>query len=178
MPIRDHFCEVAIGEHIRDLVRLNVPVDLSSETSLYSGRLFQIDSDGKATEGVTTPSNPVYIAHRGVECPDVRGQAAISSGLTGGALADASGNGVISGIMVKPGLVVLTTEYHNTGSYSSMDPITGVTGNGKFKESGADDDDETIGYVLAEGTDVNDAYTSNSSRKLIKIQFTKSGYAL
>ena len=179
MAVRSHVCMVAVGESVDVQMRLNIPV-LTSATTLYSGRLFQIDSNGRASEGVTTPANPVYIAHRGVECADVRGAKAILSTQTGSLPADASGNAMISGIPLRAGLVILTTEYQNTGSYSQNDAITGATGSGRFKASGGDANDETLGFILGEGSSpslgVNAAWAS--SRKLMKIQFTRSGYGL
>jgi hypothetical protein len=175
MAIRTYFCDVAVGESIDNLLRINVPVP-TSVTTLYSGRAFQIDANGRASEGITTPFNPAYVAHRGVDCADVRGAKAILSTQTGSLPADYTGNSVISGIMMQAGLVILTTEYHTTGSYGYMDPITCVTGNGKFKEAGGDSNDETIGFALAEGSNVNAAYAS--TRSLLKIQFTRSGYGL
>lgn len=175
MAIRTHVGQRVVGESIDNLIRVNFPV-ASSETTLYSGRLFQVDSNGRATEGVTTPFNPVYMAHRGVECADVRGAKAILSTQTGSLPSDSSGNSVIPGILLQPGAVLLTTEYHTTGSYAYMDPVTGVTGNGKWKEAAADDDDEVLGYVLAEGSGVNVAWAS--TRKMLKIHVTRSGYGL
>ena len=178
MAIRTHMCHVMQGEGIADQMRVTVPV-VKTQTKIYSGSLFQIDSNGRATVSVTTPFNPAYVAHRGVECSDVRGVKAILSTQTGGLVADGSGNGVISGIMLRAGLVIATTEYHTTGSYAYQDALTGVTGNGKWKKATSDSVNEALGYVLQEGIGVripNVPYAK--TRKMIKIQITRSGYGL
>ena len=176
MAIRTHVCQVAVGESVGgEIPRLNFPV-AASQTTLYSGRAFQLDSSGRAAEKIVTPYNPAYIAYRGVECPDVNGAKAILSTATGSLDGNGSGYQMISAIPMRPGLVILTTEYFTTGSYVFMDAITCATASGRFKEAGGDANHETIGYCLEEGAGVNAAW--EGTRKLLKIQFTRSGYGL
>ena len=174
MGIRTHVCDIA-NDALENREGLPYPV-LRSNSTLFSGRLFQLDANYRATDGITTPFNPAFIARYGVEHPSVRGAKALSAAETGSWPSTASGNATVVGVPLRPGLIILTTEYHTTGSYAANDPVTGVTGNGKFREASADALNETIGFVLEEGWRVNQAY--NTTRKMIKIYITRSGYGL
>jgi len=167
MTVRNHVCVVAVPENPPMLA---VPVDLSSQTTLYSGRAFHLDNAGMAYEGVTGANTPIFVAHRGVECPDVRGAKAVLSTATGSLPATASGHGMINGVILQPGMVILTTEYHTTGSYSINDNICVATGSGRFKEAGAKGG--TIARVLEEGSGVNVAY--NTTRSMLKMLIVKN----
>lgn len=176
MAIRTHYFCIAVGEELGNPPSRPTPVDLSLETTLYSGRVCHLDSDGKAREGLTGPGVPAFFVRRGVECADVKGAAAILSGETGSLVADASGNGMVEAVLCQPGLVVITTEYDWTGSPSVGDAVKVNTGDGKLIAATGVTNNETIGYVLAEGSDVNAAYASD--RDLIEVQLTRSGISL
>ena len=113
MGVRTHSCDVVIGEAITSMSRLNVPINVSGQASLYSGRLFHLDANGYATVGGTAGS-ALYVAHRGVECTDVAGAQALSAGATGSVLSLTAGYGTVSGVPVRPGVALLTTEYSGT----------------------------------------------------------------
>jgi hypothetical protein len=95
--------------------------------------------------------------------------------------ATSGGYGIISGLPLRPGLIVLTTEYATDETWSQNCSV-GVTGNGKFITDGVTAS-TAVGRCLSEGstvgvgsdgeTGVNAAYLTN--RSLVKIQFTK-GY--
>lgn len=176
MAIRTRICEVAVGESLDNMQRENVSVDLSAQTTLYSGRIFHKDAGGLAVEGLTGPSVPAYIAHRGVECADVKGSGAIQSSATGSLLGTSSGYGVISGILMQPGLVVVTSEYDTTPTYAVNDGVTVVTGSGQWRKATGATNNEVLGIVIAEGSSVNVAYAS--TRNTVKIRLIRQGISL
>jgi len=171
MPVRSHVCEVSEGESLDLMRRELVNVNLAAQTTLYSGRVLHKDAGGLAVEGVTGPDSMVFIAHRGVECADVAGPGAIQSGATGGLVGTADGYGVISGIKLIPGMTIVTSEYDTTPTYAVNDGVAIETGSGKWRRATGAANNEALGLVIAEGSNVNVAYAS--VRNHLKIRITR-----
>lgn len=156
--VMEHWCNVAYGEAIDNMPREHVAVNISSQTTLYSGRLFYKDSSGKAIEGCATSAafrKLLYVAQRGVDQPDVAGSHAVWTRLTGSVMGATAGEGVISGIPVRPGVQIQTTEYQAGPTYAIGDGVQCATGSGEWRKSTAATDAAVRGYVAAAVASVN-----------------------
>lgn len=152
-----HELQVKYGEPLGGMARDHNNVDLGAQTTLYSGRIFHVDSNDMAVEGMSGPGTPLFFAHRGVEHPDVAGLDAtvISADLTGGVRGH-TGYGRISGVPLRPGLRIQTSEYDSDLSYSVGDGVCCATATGELRKATAVGNSEVLGYVAATPAKVND----------------------
>lgn len=167
-----HFCNVRYGEGVGNMARDESLVDPSSATTLYSGRIYYKNSSGMATEGLSGPGVQLFIAHRGVDHPDVGGLSAITNNMTGAVLA-VSGYGRISGIPLRPGLNIETSEYHSGLTWTNLGaPVACATGSGELRiASGPMNAGEVLGYVDAAPRSVHDL-------DVVGVQVVRAGWGL
>jgi len=132
MAQRTNFCEVVVGESLEYRVRRNYPVNITDQSNLKSGRVFHINNSGEAVLGGTA-GNLLLVAHRGVDCADVAGASTILSTLTGDLMSPTAGYGVVSGIPIRDGLEIWTTEYTGPNHTWAVGQFVGVVTAGDYK---------------------------------------------
>lgn len=152
-----HFCNVKYGEGVGSMPRDETLVDPSAQSTLYSGRVYYKNSSGMAIEGMSGPGVQLYVASRGVDHPDVAGMGAITTNMTGSVLA-ASGYGRISGIPLRPGINLETSEYHSGLTWTNLGaPVACASGSGEFRiGTGPMNAEEVLGHVDAAPHSVHD----------------------
>lgn len=155
-----HFCNPLYGDYLGEGPRDNVLVDVSSQSTLYSGRAFFVNENGEAEEGHSYATAPLFIAKKGVDRSDVAGVDAVTDDMTGSVGAAIRGShdltggwvtggyGRIPGLPMRPGLRVQTTEYKDT-AYTEGDQVKVADDSGQFEMSQTASD--TVGVVA--GTD-------------------------
>ena len=145
-PVISHFCNVVYGEGLDDMARDVMSVDTAAQTQLYSGRLFHPDSNGRGVKGISGAGAPIFIAHRGVDHTDVAGLLPISGSLTGAILGH-TGYGMISGIPLRPGIRIQTSEYITSDTYAINTPVGSQTATGQWRACAGSAGVDTIGFV-------------------------------
>lgn len=178
MPIRSHVCEVSIGETLDLQWGIVFNVNLATQTTLYSGRLFKLSSNLAVEAKQTDVNIPLYLARRGIELPDVAGPSIISSSTTGGLQLSTDGAyGRIEGIILFAGLVIVTSEYDTISSFSVGDMVTVSPTCGKFYKSAYSDlsDTTVLGQVIEIPGAVLTQWTT--TRNTIKIRILRAAMA-